>query len=485
MDATPPPSARVRWLVAGALLPAPSGRRFPLTEHTLAEHLGPAARGLRVLVQDRIGSGDASSYEVSFDGPHAFQLDRVLDAIPDLRVLRQAHAALTGAKALDAEEAFHLKSAMGSGRLATAMAEALRGARSPQDARRAGLDALEEVLFATARDILQLPPVARLEAAWRGLHWLASHCPPSAGIDLEVLDVAPEQRLEALERCLEAPPLQRPDAGFLLEPIDDLETLRQLAALGEAASLPLVVAISPALLGDGSEPAARPSEAWSRLRAEGTSRWLCATLNPVVLMAEHQGDVRRECFTSPALAVAALLAASFRDTRTFARLVGPGSAIHAPAVWRPTGSATLATQALLSLHEQQRLAARGVLGVSGWWDSDNVLLAAAPTVYGGRDAAPLAAQLLTGRLVRLAQAIAERLPPGASNDAVAAVFSRAAEAFLSGGPGRTCQLHGRLVPTGPGTQGVHVRAALKPELAGTHVQLEFLLPLGGEPPRLP
>jgi type VI secretion system protein ImpC len=120
-----------------------------------------------------------------------------------------------------------------------------------------------------------------------------------------------------------------------------------------------------------------------------------------------------------------------------------------------------------------------LVGVSGWWDSDAVLLAAAPTVYGGRDATSLPAQLLTGRIVRLAQEIAERLPAGASPDAVSAVFTRAAEAFLPTGPGRACQLHGRVVPTGNGERGVHVSASLRPELAGTHVQLELTLPLPG------
>jgi hypothetical protein len=189
--------------------------------------------------------------------------------------------------------------------------------------------------------------------------------------------------------------------------------------------------------------------------------------------------VRRECFTSPVLAVASLLAASFRDTRTFARVVGPGSGTRAPAVWRPNERSTVATEVGLSLREQERLAAQGIAGVSGWWDSDSVLLAAAPTVYGGRDATPLAAQLLTGRIVRLAEELAERLPSGASPDAVSAAFSRAAEAFLPAGRGQSCQLHGKVVPTGPGERGVHVRASLRPELAGTHVQLEFTLPLRG------
>ncbi len=483
MDAPPPPGRRVRWLVAGALLPSPSGRRFPLNDGFFAEQLRGSGTGLRLTVQDRIGSGDASSYDVSLDRLGAFHLSEVIDSVPDLRGLRSLLEVLSGARMPGAEEAARLEAVMSTGRLSAAMAQALRGSHAPEEARRAARSVLEEALFATARDLLQHPTVTRLESAWRGLHWLREHCPASAGMDIEVLDVEPTSLVDALSRCLDVPPLQRPDACFILDETDDVDGLHQLAALGEQASLPIVATVPLSLWGEGQQPAsekeARAREAWSRLRSDEASRWLCAALNPVVMLAEQQGDIRRQCFTSPALAVAALLAASFRDTRTFGRLVGPGSGTRAPAAWQPHTGSTVATEVGLSLREQERLAARGLLGVSGWWDSNAVLLAAAPTVYGGRDATRLPAQLLTGRLVRLAQELAERLPPGAPPDAVTAAFSRAAEAFLPTGSGQDCQLHARVVSTGNGERGVQVRAALKPELAGTHVQLAFTLPLPG------
>ncbi len=481
MDAPIPPSTRVRWLIAGAFLPSPSGQRFLLTADSFAERFGHAARGLRITVEDRIGSSDVNSYEVSFDGLHAFQLSELVDSIPDLRVLRTAHAALSGAGSLSPEDTHHLKSVMGPGRLSSAMAQAAQGARSPEDARRAALAILEESLFSTARDILQHSHVTRLESAWRGLRWLWEHCPASSGLDIEVLDVEPHSLVDALTQCLEGPPLQRPDVCFIVDTSDDVDHLRQLAALGEQASLPMVVAVPHSLLGDDPAPSnekeARSREAWARLRTDESSRWLCAALNPVVMLAEQHGKIRRQCFASPALAVAAMLAASFRDTRTFGRLVGPGSGTRAPAVWKPQAGSTVATEVLLSLREQERLAAQGLLGVSGGWDSNAVLLAAAPTVYGGRDATPLAAQFLTGRLVRLAQELAERLPAGASPDSVADAFSRAAELFLPTGSKQDCQLHARLVSIDNGERGVQVRASVRRELAGTHLQLAFTLPL--------
>jgi hypothetical protein len=471
MNAPPSTATRVRWLVCGPCRPVPSGRAFLLTEDTFARQLGDAARGLSVTTDDRIGSGDAQTHNVSFDGLRAFGLAEVVSALPGLHALRALHTSLLGATAWGPEEAAHLRSVMGTGRLAATLYQALQGAPAPQAARRSVLTALEEALFGTALDVLQHPKVAPLESTWRGLHWLWTHCPPAAGMDIGVLDTGSDQLLKALEQCLDVPPLERPDACFILDAGTDSETLHPLAALGEQAAVPMVFPAPPTLATGQQEPA------WSRLRADEASRWLGAALNPVVLASEQQGAVRRECFGSPVLAVAALLAASFRDTRTFARVVGPGSGTKAPAVWQPRPGSKLATEAGLSLREQQRLAAQGVLGVSGWWDSDAVQLAAAPTVYAGRDATTLAAQLLTGRIVRLAQEVAGRLPPDASPDAVAAVFSRAGEVFLPTGSGRDCQLQGRVVSAGRGERAVHVRASLRPELAGTHVQLELTLPL--------
>lgn len=473
MDATHSQATRVRWLVAGAFLPSPSGCRFLFSADSFAAQLSRAARGLNVAVPDRLGASDSNAYTVSFDGLGAFQLSQVVDSIPELRDLWVLRDAVASGRAPDPEVTSRLAATVGRGRLASALAEAFRGPRLPQDARATAISVIDEALFGTARDILQQPVFARLESAWRGVQWLHEHCPDDAGMDIEVLDVGPDRLLDALTTELDVRAIQRPDACFILEPITDVGTLQRLAALGEQAWLPMVVAVPPALPEMGAD-------AWARLRREEASRWLCAVANPVVAMAEQHGPVRRECFTSPALAMAALLSASFRDTGTFARLVGPGSGTRAPAVWQPRAGSTVGTEASLSLREQERLAAQGVSGVSGWWDSDAVSLAAAPTVYGGRDAVPLPAQLLTGRLVRLAQEIAELLPPNASTEAVSALFSRAAERFLATGRPGLCRLDGRVVSLGSGERGVQVRAALKPELAGTYVQLDLSLPLERE-----
>ncbi|MET0401141.1 MAG: hypothetical protein ABW123_02010 [Cystobacter sp.] len=470
-----PSATRVRWLVAGAFHPSPTHQRFLVTEQSLGERLRQAAAGLRVPVVDRLGTGDTRAEGLSFDSLDAFCLSGVIEALPDLRALRALREALAHERPLAPGDAAHLREVLGDGPLTQALARV-------RSSRAASLALVEQALFGTARDLLNHPLVARLESAWRGLHWLWTQCPASSGMELEVLDVGPEALLDVLSEHLEGPALQRPDACFLLDVDGAPGTLERLAALGERAWLPLVVGVPAERVGSGaaSAPDFRPSEAWSRLRADEASRWLCAALNPVVVRAEQHGDIQDACFASPALGVAALLAAGFRDTHTFARLVGPGSAVQAPAAWRPREGAPgafVATEACLSLREQERLASRGLAGVSGWWESRAVNLAAAPTVYGGRDAAPLPAQLLTGRIVRLALEIAERLPAQASPDAVAEVCARAARAFLPSGPEPRCELQGQVVALGRGERGLRVRAALPPRLAGTQVSLELTLPL--------
>ncbi|NPC81816.1 hypothetical protein HPC49_26810, partial [Pyxidicoccus fallax] len=82
-----PEGARVRWLVAGAFSPAPSGRRFHLTPESFGSELARAASGLRVTVPDRLGAGDTRTVELSFDKLRAFGLADLVTTIPELRAL--------------------------------------------------------------------------------------------------------------------------------------------------------------------------------------------------------------------------------------------------------------------------------------------------------------------------------------------------------------------------------------------------------------
>ncbi|MFY0577258.1 hypothetical protein ACN28S_25720 [Cystobacter fuscus] len=348
---------RVRWLVAGAFHPSPTGRRFPLTEQSFAEQLRLATTGLRVTVPDRIGSGDTSTHTLSFGSLDAFGMSALIASLPELRALGALREAISGTRPLAPEHAAQLRASLGEGRLTEALARA-------RSSRADSLALVEQALFTTARELLQHPLVARLESAWRGLHWLWTHCPASVGMELEVLDVGPEALVDTLAASLEGPALQRPDACFLLDVGEDPATPGRLAALGEQA---------------GCRSSWRPPHPWAepRSRAPRTSvprrrgtgcaptspragcaprstRWWCAPSN-MERCAANASPVPcwawRRCWRRASA------------THTFARLVGPGSPVRAPAVWRPQeGRGPVATEACLSLREQQRLASRGRRG---------------------------------------------------------------------------------------------------------------------------
>jgi hypothetical protein len=539
--------SRVRWWVAGTFTPNPAGGRFRVTPDTFAEELARASAGLRVSVEDRLGSGETRHFELTFPRLRSFVMAEVVAALPELRALRTL---ADGLDRLPAEAAVKsLEAVVGAGRLSEAVGAVLREKQSapargsngvatsapvapkqpdlvdsifaraettrPEQVAKAGVDAflravgprssspatpaavanparalVEEALLATARDVLAHPLVARLESAWRGLKMLVDQCPTSSGMAVEVFDVEGRAVVEAVEQQLPVDRFERPDALFVLEALEEVGELGRLAALGERAQLPVVVAVPPSVLGVVSaaevvtrveeEPAGLP-EAWTALRAEESSRWLCAALNRVVVMVDGQGARRRACFTSPALGVAVMLAASFRETGSFARILGKPGGVQAPSVWelppgRDAGTA-VPTEVLFPIRTQSRLAELGVLGVGSGRNSDVLQLVAAPMVYGGEHRVPLPAQLLTGRIVRFAQWVRDQLAPGAGDAEVSTLFSQAADVFLFGGAMPAGRVRGEVVSTGEGSRGVRVTALVKAEYAGMPMELGFVLPL--------
>ncbi|NTX57992.1 type VI secretion system contractile sheath domain-containing protein, partial [Myxococcus sp. CA039A] len=353
-------------------------------------------------------------------------------------------------------------------------------------ARKSVRDLLDETVLRCATDVLIAEPVARLESAWRGLKWLVDQCPTAAGMAVEVLDVSRGDLLGVLDDALSSEPFDRPDAVFVVDTNDDVAVLARLAAMGERAQLPIVVAVAPSLLGlspdelslgleEGRE---QVSESWTELRQDESSRWLCAVVNRVVVASEARA--KRAAFTSPALAVAAMLASSFRDTSAFARIFGQAGGVRAPTTWEiPSGrekGLSIPTEVFLPIRAQAKLEEHGVLGLGSGRNADAVLLAAAPTVFGGGYAVPLPAQVLTGRIVRFATWVRDQLPPGSGSAEVSSIFSQAAEVFLFRGATEDGQLKGEVVSTGNG-HGVHVTATVRPEHAGTRFQLAFTLPL--------
>jgi type VI secretion system protein ImpC len=543
--------ARVRWWVAGAFTSAPSGRKFLVTSDSFATELAKAASGLRATVPDRLGGAEHRTFELSFDKLRAFQVMDVIAAVPELKKLQALTEGFMKAdpsRPLTPEEgAARIAEVVGAGRLSAAVSAALGGKPTPEapatpstpapssgsggdlvgellagaeassptatakagvdafikamappsagparmspDARRAVRDAIELALINTAKDILAAEPVARVEAAWRGLKFLLEQCPASSGIVIEVADVEPAQVPEAMEQAVNTEPFERPDVCYVIDATDDVARLRRLSSMGEEAQVPVVVAVTPALLGTtlpelptALEDAKLGTQGdWAELRKDDSTRWLCPVLNRVVAASEKRGVLNRASFTSPALAVAAMLSASFQATSGFARITAQVGGMRAPGTWEPSsgkdaGSA-YPTEAFLSIRAQTRLAELGILGVGSGRNTDMLLLSTIPMACSNPHTMPLPAQILTGRIVRFALWVRDQLPAGSSAKDMSDLFSQAAEVFLFGGSPELGKLEAELVPGEGGTQLIKVAAAVKPEQAGTRFQLEFSLPL--------
>ncbi|MFL5349015.1 MAG: type VI secretion system contractile sheath domain-containing protein [Hyalangium sp.] len=545
-----PEGARVRWWVAGAFTPSPSGRKFLLTGDSFASELAKAASGLRATVPDRLGGAEHRTFELSFDKLRAFQAMDLIAAVPELKKLQALTEGFMKAdpsRPLTPEEgAARVAEVVGAGRLSNAVSAALGGkpeptppppstpaassqgggdlvgellasaeassptavakagvdsfikamapkaagpARMSPDARRAVRDAIELALIHTAKDLLAAEPVARLEAGWRGLKFLLEQCPTASGIAIEVVDVEPAQVPEALEQAVNAEPFERPDVCFVVDATDDVARLRKLASVAEEAQVPVVVAVTPALLGTtlgqlstALEDAALGTQGdWAELRKDDSTRWLCPVLNRMVAASEKRGVLNRASFASPTFAVAAMLSASFQATSGFARITGQTGGLRAPGTWEPStgkeaGSA-YPTEAFLSIRMQTRLSELGILGVGSGRNTDMLLLSVAPMACGNPHVMPLPAQILTGRIVRFALWVRDQLPAGSSAQDMSTLFSQAAEVFLFGGSPELGKLEAQLVPGEGGNQLIKVAAAVKPEQAGTRFQLEFSLPL--------
>jgi type VI secretion system protein ImpC len=544
-----PEGARVRWLVAGAFTASPSGRRFLLTGDSFASELAKAASGLRVTVADRLGGAEQRTFEVSFDKLRAFGVMELAAAVPELKKLQALTEGFMKAdpsRPLSPEEgAARVAEVVGTGRLSSAVSVALGGtppaapaapstpaasggddlvgellakaeasspsatakagvdafvkamapkapgpARMSPDARRGVRDAIELALINTAKDLLAAEPVARLEAGWRGLKFLLEQCPSASGIAVEVLDVEPSQVAEALAKALEAEPFERPDVCFVVDATDDVARLRQLASVGEESQVPVVVAVTPALLGTtlaelptavDDEKRSIPEE-WVELRKDDSTRWLCPVLNRMVVTSEKRGVLNRASFASPAFAVAAMMSASFQATGSFAKITGQPGGLRAPGTWEPpsgrdAGSA-YPTETFLSIRAQTRLSELGILGVGSGRNSDMMILSVAPMACGNAHVMPLPAQLLTGRIVRFALWVRDQLPAGSSAQDLSTLFSQAAEVFLFGGASDVGRLKADLVAGEGGSQLIQVEAAVRPEQAGaTRFHLAFSLPL--------
>jgi type VI secretion system protein ImpC len=173
-----------------------------------------------------------------------------------------------------------------------------------------------EHLASLVNRVLHHTDFQRLESAWRGLHYLVSHCETGAQLKLRVLDVSKAELAESLRRfkgaARDRSPLYRllhdreyehlggEPYGLLVAdyPFDhrppDVELLGELGMIGSAIHAPVVAALAPSVLGlAGWEALATVADVarlldsddhagWRFLRESEPSRFICLTLPRVL-----------------------------------------------------------------------------------------------------------------------------------------------------------------------------------------------------------
>jgi len=349
---------------------------------------------------------------------------------------------------------------------------------------------IENAVFATVLDILKQPAVSKLEASWRGLKLLVDQCPTDANMRVVVLDTTAANTVAVVENNLSADVFDNPDAIFFVEPADSIETLKAYAAVSEQSSAPGVASIGPKFFGvdDASAAILKLDEKdgglgaeWTHLRAEESTRWLTVATNGVVLVSEGTGAAKRTLFGSPVWGVAAMVAASYRFTGTFARIIGKNGSLKAGGTYEvPSGreaGSQIPTEALYPVRVQSRLAELGILGMGSGRNTDMLTLMHAPTLRGGEDLVPLSAQILAGRIVRFSQWARDQIPAGSSDSDIKTIFESGAKVFLFEGATEGSGLTAQLADNKQGERGVLITAKVKPEHAGIPFNLAFTLPL--------
>ncbi len=367
-----------------------------------------------------------------------------------------------------------------------------KGTPVPRRAR----ELVETAVFGAVNAILNHPSVTEPEAMWRGLKLVVEQCPKRSAMLVEVVDVGPEQIEAAMKACLDDEPMNRPDAFFVFDRERRsliVERFAALASLAEDLHAPIVVGVDASTF-DVDDPEdvsqvlrdAKPDasaalpEGWGDLRADDVSRWMSVVFNDPVVAVEGAGAARRSVFGHPVFVIAAMLAASFRHTGGFARIMGKDGSLKAPglhevAKGREAGS-TIPTAAFLSIKAQSELAELGIVGLGSGRNTDMIALSAVPTLRSSKDAVPLPAQILTGRLVRFGTWVADQVPAGTPREQVAKLFTDAATVFLFPGLSEGAKLDAGVVE-GPEGLAIRLVATVSPRLAAIPFEVGFDLPL--------
>ena len=553
-DADARDSSHVHWLLLGSLSDAPSGRRFILDADSFAETFTAAKLVAKLDIGPSLGAGGAQEVEVGFAKLRQYSIKHVLASIPLLGKLRELADSLgkpSSKRPSDEAAVARVVELVGDGDLAAELRKvfageeepkppaapepaaseakpddnaalvdelldshdskqadakkavdsfitALRGkpakqGSKPTPANRRAREMIETAVYGSVNAVLNHPAVTGPESLWRGLNLVVKNAPRKSGMLVEIVDVGPEDIEDAIRACLDDEPMNRPDAYFCFDTIEDPNRMQAIASVAEDMHAPVVMGVGPRFFGSedaediiprmrAAEPDASAvlPEDYAQLRADEVSRWLALTVNDVVVAAEGAGTARRTVLGSSVFALAAMIAASYHHTGGFARILGKAGSLKAPGLreiqkGRDSG-ATVPTAAFLSIRAQAELAENGFIGLGSGRNTDMIMLSQVGTVRASKDAVILPAQILTGRLVRFGLWVADQVPAGSTKDEVVQLFKEAATIFLFPGLTAGAELHAGVVDEGQGP-AIRLVATVSPHLAGAPFEVGFDLPI--------
>jgi len=438
-----PTGAQMRWWFVDRFTRKPDGRRIQVSGERFAALMSRLEVRATVEVADRLGDLQTRTFSVEFERPRTFRLNDLIEASPLLRQLRDLAFNLQRERNLSlAQVSAKVEDIVGQGRLTRLLAgtpsepaaspsgpstpasgpspnprvddifaQAELRAPSLDDEVKSGVDAfvgallgkrkrpeataearasVAEIISAavvtTAMDILEHPDVASLEASWRGLKMLMGSVPGHDQLSIEIVDADPGDLMAALTWPTSS--RERPDAVFIGPALRDLDTVAALAELGERQNTPIVVAIDEGLpfANLDEHGGADLQENWSAFAKTSASQWVCATMNPIVLVHEDTTIGPRLLGGSPAFALAAMFASTFDREAGLRSATGKANALVAPAAHDVTTahkeSRTIPTAYFASVPMQQAAARAGVVLLGSEVGSDRVLVVDTPMVFG-------------------------------------------------------------------------------------------------------
>lgn len=284
-------------------------------------------------------------------------------------------------------------------------------------------EAMEQVgqlLAAQLAEIVGAAEVRKLEAAWRGLHFLTTQASGRDGrpVRIEILHATPDTFADVFANQVYEPECdEEPEHALSLSVLGcavynnatHLQAIRAVQDESEELQAPLLWSMAPSFLGERVQQLAKRDSVravldgnglakWQGLRSDEAARWSSACYNRFLLRLPHEGQIGPCTFTetvqvdddhlwgAPSYFVAGVIARSVIETGWPTRFTGmPAGSIEG----RPLAN-QIPIEAALSEATVEDLADAGIMALTCVRGRDGVLLLRAPSIhkppqFGNRD----------------------------------------------------------------------------------------------------